>query len=54
MGMETTFWLFFDDDLKIIKQIDWIEYEPAVFESVIQRIRKNGLEKTPDWLDLRK
>lgn len=51
-GMDVIFWLYFDEDLKITRQIDWIEYAPEVFESVIQRCRENGVEKTPEWLDL--
>ena len=51
-GMEFTIWLYFDEHLKIKKQIDWIEYAPEVFESVIKRVREHGVEKTPDWLDL--
>lgn len=51
-GMEFTIWLYFDEQLKIKKQIDWMEYAPEVFESVIKRIREHGVEKTPDWLDL--
>ncbi len=51
-GMEATFWLFFDENLKIYKQIDWIEYDPNVLESVIQRVRTKGVQPIPDWLDL--
>ena len=51
-GMDFTIWLYFDENLKIQKQIDWMEYDPTVFESVIARVRKNGAEKLPDWLDL--
>lgn len=51
-GMEATFWLFFDENLKIYKQIDWIEYDPNVLESVIQRARTQGIKPIPDWLDL--
>ena len=51
-GMEFTIWLYFDEQLKIKKQIDWMEYAPEVFESVIKRVRENGVEKAPDWLDL--
>ena len=53
-GMEFTIWLYFDDDLKIKKQIDWMEYAPGVFESVIKRVQENGVGKIPDWLDLSK
>lgn len=51
-GMQATFWLYFDEDLKIEKQIDWIEYDPSVLESVIARVREKGVQKVPDWLDL--
>ena len=51
-GMEFTIWLFFDENLKIKKQVDWMEYAPEVFESVIKRVREQGVEKTPEWLDL--
>lgn len=51
-GMEFTIWLYFDDDLKIKKQIDWIEYDGYTLENTIQRCRQYGHEKTPDWLDL--
>ena len=51
-GMSVTFWLYFDENLKIKKQVDWIEYDPDAMESVIKRVRENGVEKIPDWLDL--
>ena len=51
-GMEFTIWLYFDDDLKIRKQIDWMEYDPDTLEAVIQRCREKGFEATPEWLDL--
>lgn len=51
-GMEFTIWLFFDEDLQIRKQIDWMEYAPEVFENVIARVRKQGPDRIPDWLDL--
>ena len=51
-GMEFTIWLYFDERFKIKKQIDWMEYDPSVFELVIKRIRENGVDKTPEWLDL--
>lgn len=50
-GMEFTIWLYFDEHFKIKNQIDWFEYDDTVLESVINRVRKNGLE-IPDWLDL--
>ena len=53
-GMEATFWLYFDKDLKIKRQIDWIEYNPEVLESVVKRIREKGFHEVPDWLDLSK
>ena len=51
-GMEFTIWLYFDEDLKIIRQIDWMEYDPTVLESVVKRVKEHGHERTPDWLDL--
>ncbi|MEM1257334.1 MAG: hypothetical protein AAGH81_02310 [Bacteroidota bacterium] len=51
-GMEFTIWLRFDEDLKIIEQVDWMEYDPFTLESTIDRCRKNGFEAIPDWLDL--
>ena len=53
-GMEFTIWLRFDENLKIIEQIDWIEYDPNTLESTIKRCRENGFEAIPDWLDLSK
>ncbi len=53
-GMKVNFILYFDKNLKIKKQIDWIEYHDDVMESVIKRYRKQGIEKLPDWLDLTK
>lgn len=51
-GMDFTIWLYFDEDLKIIEQHDWMEYDPFVLESTIKRCRENGFEAIPDWLDL--
>ena len=51
-GMEFTIWLRFDEDLKIIEQIDWIEYDPGVLENTIKRCKENGFEVIPEWLDL--
>lgn len=53
-GMEFTIWLSFDENLKIIEQIDWMEYDPNTLESTIIRCRENGFEAIPDWLDLSK
>jgi len=53
-GMEFTIWLYFDKNLKITKQIDWMEYDPNTLERTIKRCRKNGFEAIPDWLDLSK
>lgn len=53
-GMEFTIWLYFDKDLKVIRQVDWIEYDDYTLESTIARYRKQGIEKTPDWLNLEK
>ena len=51
-GMAGTIWLYFDRNLKIRKQIDWIEYDKEVLESVVKRCRENGHEALPEWLDL--
>lgn len=51
-GMDVTFWLYFDEDLKIKKQVDWIEYGPSVLEDVLTRYREKGINEIPDWLDL--
>ncbi len=51
-GMAFTIWLYFDENLKITKQLDWFEYDPAVLENVVKRCREKGFEATPDWLDL--
>lgn len=51
-GMDATIWLFFDEQQKIYRQIDWIEYDPEVMQNVINRIREKGVQKVPDWLDL--
>ena len=51
-GMEFTIWLYFDENFKIIKQVDWMEYDSGVLENVIKHVKENGLDKTPDWLDL--
>ena len=53
-GMEFTIWLRFDENLKIIEQIDWMEYDSGTLESTIQRINENGIEAIPEWLDLSK
>lgn len=53
-GMEFTIWLRFDENLKIIEQIDWVEYDPVTLENTIERCRENGFEAIPDWLDLSK
>jgi hypothetical protein len=53
-GMEVTFWLYFDENLKIKKQIDWIEYDAEVLENVIKHYKEKGVNKTPEWLDLSK
>ncbi|MFD0798707.1 hypothetical protein ACFQZJ_14640 [Maribacter chungangensis] len=53
-GMEFTIWLRFDEHLKIIEQIDWMEYDPATLENTIKRCRENGSEAIPEWLNLSK
>lgn len=39
-GSEFTIWLFFDEQLKIKHQIDFIEYPDDILEDVIQRYRE--------------
>lgn len=51
-GMEFTIWLRFDENLKIIEQIDWIEYDPFTLENTIKRCKENGVESIPEWLNL--
>ena len=51
-GMAFTIWLTFNEELKIIAQRDWFEYDPYTLESTVQRCRENGFEATPEWLDL--
>ncbi len=51
-GMDFTIWLHFDDSLRITKQIDWMEYDPAVLENMLKRVQENGHEAIPNWLDL--
>ena len=53
-GMEFTIILYFDQDLKIVKQTDWIEYDDYALEAVIERCRKFGFRAPPAWLDLSK
>ncbi len=53
-GMEAMFCLYFDEYLKIKKQVDWIEYDPQVLESVIAHHKENGVGAIPEWLDLSK
>lgn len=51
-GMEFTIWLRFDENLKIIEQIDWMEYDPNTLETVIIQYREKGFEKVPEWLGI--
>lgn len=51
-GMEFTIWLYFDQNKKIKRQIDWFEYDPKVVESVLARYKKQGVDQLPDWLNL--
>lgn len=51
-GMEFTIWLRFDENLKIIEQIDWMEYDSGTLENTIKRCKESGFEAIPDWLDL--
>lgn len=53
-GMDFTIWLYFDEALKIRRQVDWMEYDPAVLENMLKRCRENGFEAIPEWLDLSK
>ena len=53
-GMDFTIWLYFDNDLKISRQVDWFEYDSNVLENMIKRCRENGFEAIPEWLDLSK
>lgn len=53
-GMQFTIWLYFDEELQIKRQIDWMEYDPMVLENTLQRCRENGFEAIPEWLDLSK
>jgi hypothetical protein len=51
-GMQFQMVLHFDEDLRIKKQVDWIEYDDTVLESVIKRYREVGVDDPPAWLDL--
>ena len=51
-GMDFTIWLYFDENLKIKEQHDWMEYDPFALQSVIDRCAEFGHEATPAWLDL--
>ena len=51
-GMEFTIWLYFDEQLKIYKQIDWIEYDPQTLQHTVQRCNEYGFDAIPEWLDL--
>ncbi len=53
-GMDFTIWLYFDDELKIRRQVDWMEYDPGVLASMLKRCQENGFEAIPEWLDLSK
>lgn len=39
-GCHFAIWLYFDENGKIIKQIDWFEYWPEAWESVARRMRQ--------------
>ena len=41
-GATFTIWLFFDDELKIIRQIDWIEYSGDVLQSIGKRMEEGN------------
>ena len=51
-GMQFTIILHFDEDLKIKKQVDWMEYDDKTQESVIKRYREVGVDDPPAWLNL--
>lgn len=51
-GMDFTIWIYFDEDLRIWKQVDWFEYDPGVLEGVVKHYREKGVGVLPDWLDL--
>ena len=51
-GMNFTMIIEFDENLKIKKHIDWIEYDDTVLEAMIHRYRTEGVDKTPSWLNL--
>ncbi|MEM7574328.1 MAG: hypothetical protein AAF433_15590 [Bacteroidota bacterium] len=51
-GMDFSIWLYFDENLKIMEQHDWMEYDPFALQSVIDRCQEFGHEATPQWLDL--
>lgn len=53
-GMQFQMVLHFDEDLRIKKQVDWIEYDDATLENVIKRYREVGVDDPPAWLDLEK
>ena len=40
-GSQFTTWLFFDDQLKIRRQVDFVEYPDWVLEEVIQQYRRS-------------
>lgn len=44
MEWEATFtmWLFYDEELKISRQIDWIEYSGDVLQSIGKRIEEGN------------
>lgn len=51
-GMEFTIWLRFDKDLKIVEQIDWMEYDPVTLDNIVKRFNENGFKGIEEWLDL--
>ena len=53
-GMEVTFWLYFDENFKIKKQIDWVEYALSVLDNIFKQYGEKGINELPDWLDLTK
>lgn len=51
-GMDFTIWLYFDDQLKIRRQVDWFEYDAPVLRAMLERVDRIGHETPPEWLDL--
>ena len=52
--MNFTIMLEFDEQGKIKRQTDWIEYDADALESVVNRYRTEGVDEPPAWLNLEK